>query len=66
MTKRKASYESNWITVSDEAFAMLVGKNNIDRWIDMYRRDDKKNRMSFPDTLMVARAKSEMAAKGGQ
>ena len=61
---------SNWITVSDEAFAMLVGENNIDRWIDMYRRDDKKNRMSFPDTLMVARAKSKMAllkdAKGGQ
>ena len=39
---KKESILSNWITVSDEAFAMLVGKNNIDRWIDMYRRDDKK------------------------
>ena len=41
---KKESILSNWITVSDEAFAMLVGKNNIDQWIDMYRRDDKKKK----------------------
>ena len=27
---KKESILSNWITVSDEAFAMLVGENNID------------------------------------
>lgn len=45
---KKESILSNWITVSDEAFAMLVGENNIDRWIDMYRRDDKKKSDVIP------------------
>ena len=33
MLDKKESILSNWITVSDEAFAMLVGENNIDRWM---------------------------------
>ena len=27
---------------------MLVGENNIDQWIDMYRRDDKKKSDVIP------------------
>ena len=35
-------------TVSDEAFALLVCENNMERWIDMYARTDRKSSEVIP------------------
>ena len=67
---KKESILSNWITVSDEAFFMLVGENNINQWIDMYRRDDKKKSDVIPRYTNGGKSQVRTAllrdAKGGQ
>jgi hypothetical protein len=47
-TDKRQSLLSKWVTISDEAFALLVIENNIDRWIDMYMRADRKNSAVLP------------------
>ena len=39
---------SNLVTVSDEAFAILVCENNIEKWIDMHKRNDRKQSNVVP------------------
>ena len=33
---------SRFVTVSDEAYALLVCENNLEKWFDMYKRQDRK------------------------
>lgn len=39
---------STFVTVSDEAYALLVCENNLEKWIDMYKRRDKKSSSVAP------------------
>ena len=39
---------SRFVTVSDEAYALLVCENNLEKWVDMYKRQDRKKSDVIP------------------
>jgi hypothetical protein len=39
---------STFVTISDEAFCLLVCENNLEKWLDMYKREDRKQSNVVP------------------